>query len=259
MKAVFFDIDGTLWDRHNVVPESTKTAIKLLNENGHMAFICSGRTRGFIYDPVLLGLGFDGIVSGCGTMFELNGVRRFLYELPVDLVEMTVDTVRRHGFRPILEGKDYLYMEASEYGRDIYGKKLLTELGPHLKSIDKCRGQWEISKLSCATEGCKTEACLEELKDHYDYIIHNETVMEMVPKGFSKGTGILKALEYIGVPPEDTVAIGDSVNDLEMFETAGFAVAMGNGTPPAKEAADYITTSIYEDGIFNALKYLELI
>lgn len=76
-KAVFFDIDGTLWDEHFVIPESTKEAIRKLRENGHLAFLCSGRTRAFIQDERLLALGFDGIVAGCGTWIEMDGKTLF--------------------------------------------------------------------------------------------------------------------------------------------------------------------------------------
>ena len=64
MKAVFFDIDGTIWDAHMWIPESTKRAIRALRENGHLTFICSGRTRAFIQAEELLDLGFDGIIAG---------------------------------------------------------------------------------------------------------------------------------------------------------------------------------------------------
>ena len=47
-KAVFFDIDGTLWDDRMQVPKSTVLAIRKLRENGHYAFICSGRSRAAI-------------------------------------------------------------------------------------------------------------------------------------------------------------------------------------------------------------------
>ena len=72
-KAVFFDIDGTLWDFYNHIPESTVTAIRKLRENGNYAFICSGRARAYIQHPDLFAIGFDGVVAGCGTHVELNG------------------------------------------------------------------------------------------------------------------------------------------------------------------------------------------
>lgn len=50
-KAAFFDIDGTIWNIHSEIPESTVKAIRLLRENGHLAFLCSGRSRAYIRDP----------------------------------------------------------------------------------------------------------------------------------------------------------------------------------------------------------------
>ena len=70
IKAIFFDIDGTLWDDKFQIPDSTKEAFKLLKRNGHLTFICTGRTRSYIQDERLLSLGFDGIVAGCGTYIE---------------------------------------------------------------------------------------------------------------------------------------------------------------------------------------------
>lgn len=71
-KAAFFDIDGTIWDKDNRIPDSTKEAIRKIRENGSLAFLCSGRCRSYIQNPELLGIGFDGVVSGCGTMVEYN-------------------------------------------------------------------------------------------------------------------------------------------------------------------------------------------
>ena len=62
-----------------------------------------------------------------------------------------------------------------------------------------------------------------------------------------------------GIDKEDTVAIGDAANDVEMFKAAGFSIAMGSGAEGAKEAADHVTSGLHEDGIMNALKYMKLI
>ena len=63
----------------------------------------------------------------------------------------------------------------------------------------------------------------------------------------------------MGADLKDTFAFGDSRNDLEMLEAAGVAVVMGNGSKEAKEAADYVTTDLDEDGIWNACKHFGLI
>ena len=90
-------------------------------------------------------------------------------------------------------------------------------------------------------------------------MIHNERVVEIVPKGCHKGKGILEICEYLGVDIEDTYAFGDSANDIGMLDTAGTAVVMGNGSDMAKEHADYVTTDLLDDGIWNACKHLKLI
>ena len=258
-KAVFFDIDGTIWDAKNNIPKSTIKAIEELRQNGHLAFLNSGRTRAFIRHPNLLNLGFDGIVSGCGTMVEYHGRTVFYHRIETDLVEKTLEIIRSFGFRPILEGRKHLYMNEEDFDYEPYGKKVRQDMGDDLRTIKDCWGQWEISKLSCATTDCDIEGCYEKLKDDYDFMIHNRDVVEIIPKGFHKGTGILEVCRILHLPVENTVAIGDSVNDTEMLTTAGFSVAMGNGTDGIKQIADYVTAPMNEDGIYQALAHLDLI
>ena len=258
-KAVFFDIDGTLWDFHNQIPESTVTAIRALRKNGHYAFICSGRSRAYIRHPDLFAVGFDGLVAGCGTHVELDGKR--IYEKLIDreLAVHTVETVRSYGFRPILEGPEYIYMDDADFGNDIYGQKLKRELGGQLVSIADHYGEWEINKLSCATNDSDRESCFAALEEHYTYLVHNSSVVECVPKGHTKATGIGKMCEALGIDRADTIAVGDSVNDLAMLEYAGVGIAMGNGSAEAKAAADYVTSELQNDGIYNAMVHFELI
>lgn len=259
MKTLFFDIDGTLWDRHNMIPESTIRAIRQASANGHKTFICSGRSRGYITAPELLGIGFDGIVSACGTMIEFEGREIFSRSIPVDIVEQSIMTVRSFGFRPILEGKEYIYMEESEFGDDPYGRKLFAELKERCKPIDSLWGRWDINKFSCATDDLDTRECFQILSPFYDFIVHNPRIVEMVPKGYSKGTGLIHTCQLLGSDPQDSVAFGDSVNDLDMFRAAGTAVAMGNGSDEAKACADIVTADLKDDGIEKALIKLGII
>ena len=280
-KALFFDIDETLLDHHNYIPESTVRAIREARKNGHLAFLNSGRSRGYIQLPELLAIGFDGVVSACGTVIEYDGKVIFERMIPMDQAIRTVEICRAYNFLPILEGREYLYFDHADFGNDAYGRKLIGELGDRLQPLTENWGRWEINKLSLATpagEGISWTSGREEKKQEelseealaiearkaegfrkleeegYDLLIHTPTVVEVVPHGFSKGTGIREVCELLDLDIADTFAFGDSVNDLGMFAVAGTAVCMGQGDARAKEAADYITTSLEEDGIWNALK-----
>ncbi|WP_294219120.1 Cof-type HAD-IIB family hydrolase [Pseudobutyrivibrio sp.] len=261
--AVFFDIDGTLWNYEKYIPDSARLAIKKLRENGHLAFICSGRARAFIQDKDLLSLGFDGIVCSCGCHIEIDG--KILYEkiIEKDFAKETIETIRKYGFRPILEGPKNIYMDDNEFGHDDpFGNILRRDVGKDLVSIGgDYYGKWVINKLSCATdvEADKRLECFDWLSNEYSIIAHNDNVCELVPAGHNKATGMMKACELVGIDPKNTYAIGDSENDLDMLEAAGIGIAMGNGTENAKAAADYVTTAFDDDGIYNALKHYNLI
>jgi hydroxymethylpyrimidine pyrophosphatase-like HAD family hydrolase len=81
----------------------------------------------------------------------------------------------------------------------------------------------------------------------------------MVPKGYNKGMGILKVCELLGEDVKNTFAFGDSINDKEMLIAAGTGVGMGDTYHDLTEYADYITSSLDNDGIYNALKHFDLI
>ena len=258
-KAVFFDIDRTIWDWKNEIPESTVTAIRRLRANGHMAFLCSGRARGFIRHPDLLGIGFDGIVSGCGTMIEIQDEVVLYKQLETDLVEYTLHTVREYGFKPILEGRKHLYLELPDFSDDMYGRKVIADMGEDLRSINAEWGRWEVSKLSCTTDTPGRERCMEILSEHYDFLVHNVAVAEMVPKGFDKATGMAEVCSLLGIDMADSVAFGDSENDRGMITAAGTGVVMGDGYPSIKEIADFVTKPMWEDGVYFACRELGLI
>ncbi len=79
-------------------------------------------------------------------------------------------------------------------------------------------------------------------------------MLEVLPLGASKGAGVKRLLDALDIDPANMIAFGDAENDVEMLRIAGIGVAMGNGTPEAKQAADYVTGSNNDDGIADALE-----
>lgn len=265
-KAVFFDADGTVCDIRKGVPESAAKAIAKLVENGHEAWLCTGRSRAFVAD-YLEAIPFTGMISACGATIEKNGMRLFNKEMLPEIAKYSVDILRKYGLVPVLEGADFMYYDKEEYTLEInWYRDLITEaLGKKWRPIKGNEKNLHINKISAKmVEGCDAEKACLELSTFYDVIRHENndfvgTTIEFVPKGCSKAAGIAAVLKIYDIPWENSIVFGDSNNDLSMFEYAAYKVAMGNASVKIKELADYITNDMFHYGIKNALEYLGLI
>jgi cytochrome c-type biogenesis protein CcsB len=82
---------------------------------------------------------------------------------------------------------------------------------------------------------------------------------DIVLKDSSKAAGVAKIVEKLGLKPENVLVFGDELNDIELFEYAGIAIAMGHSHPELQKRADYITKKVEEDGIFDALEKLGMV
>jgi len=87
--------------------------------------------------------------------------------------------------------------------------------------------------------------------DNYGYDVY--------AKDQTKATGIMHLLDYLKIDKTDAIAFGDGHNDKEMIEYCGIGVAMGNAIKKEKNASDYITDDIDNDGIYKAMKHFNLI
>lgn len=258
-KAVFFDIDGTLWDNHMQVPESTVRGIRKLRENGNYAFLCSGRSRASIRAKELFDIGFDGVIAGCGTYVEYRDEVIFEKTIPyADMMEV-LGVLRELGMPVVLECRTCLYAVVEEFKGDPYIKHLGEMLGSDLKPVEHYSENSGANKMSAVCQKEKAGALTARLGDQWELIFHESPVVEIVPGGFSKAAGIKIACEHLGIAHEDTYAFGDSANDREMLSYVQHSVAMGNAAEEIKKNVDFVTSDIHEDGIWNGLAHYGLV
>lgn len=263
-KIIFFDIDGTIYDHRTGVEPSTRQAIAMLVENGHIPVLCTGRARAMIMQE-LIDLGFQGIVGACGTYVEYQGKQVENCTLSKRDVQRVVDASVKYGLEVILEGSKAMYYNENlnlpqylEQIKHMTGKYCL--LLPMIENRDSI----QINKLTVHFgKESELKGFREELKDILDFIIHfesdDENYAECVPVGFTKATGIETLLQYLDIDKKDSYAFGDSVNDLEMIQYVNYGIAMGNSSEEVFEVAKYRTDGMYEDGIYNGLKEFALI
>ena len=104
----------------------------------------------------------------------------------------------------------------------------------------------------------KTNRLVEELSAHFGARLgitkSHPYYTEAIHPEVDKGRAVTQLAEVLGVSLEQVMGIGDNLNDLSLVETAGFGVAMGNGDPRVKAAADYVTTSFEDDGVAVAIE-----
>lgn len=259
-KAVFFDIDGTLWNKYCQIQSSTVAAIRKLRENGHLAFICSGRSRANIRNKELLDIGFDGVIASCGTHIDFHKETVFEVLLSETQVAHLLAVARKHNMPVVLEGPKYIYVNEGDFPDDPYVIYLREELGEDAREIPDDPAEIVINKFSAEIGDVDLEKLAVDLGPEFDMVVHTgDKVFEVNPIGHSKATGIQKVCELFDIAQEDTYAFGDSANDLEMLEFVAHGVAMGNGDENVKAIADYITTGVEDDGIANGLKHFGLI
>lgn len=264
-KIVFFDADGTILDIKKGVPDSAKEAVKKLVENGHDAFLCTGRAFSFVPDEVKR-MAFTGMIANCGAYIEYQGKVLLDKEMTPEEARLSVGILRSCGLIPVMEGTHFMYYDKEEYTNEVdWFAELITEqLEEKWKPIKGNEESMHIAKISAKIRpGCAEQRAYEELSPYYDYVRHEEGMaggtIEFVKKGFSKGFAIALVCGVLGYEKEDTVCFGDSNNDISMFEVTGTGVAMGNASPEIMRRAVFVTEDMFHDGIYLGLERLELI
>lgn len=258
-KIIFFDIDGTILShRTHSISDSTRDAIKQAQTNGHLAYINTGRTISAI-EPLITDVGFDGFVCGCGTYISHKDTVLLQATIPHETIQMLLMDLRRYQIEAILEGSKALYFDNNTNSPRL--KRLKESQEIHNFDIRS----WEDPELAfdkfCIwpnhDEGM--QAFYKKYQPMFEFIDRGGNLYEVVPKGYSKASGIEYLIKYLGILYENTYAIGDSTNDLSMLKYAKYSIAMGNAPTEIKSLVNFVTKDVDDEGISHALKHFTII
>lgn len=279
-KVIFLDIDGTLVDETGKAPASAQKALQKARENGHKLVLCTGRSK-FQIPKELLALGIDGIISGAGAYVE---AREQSKEAEKEQITILLQTVIEEAYAKstyeYLEGNGFLFCYQAEDGivlnqRSFEGMnrvdrksgisdEMMANLHGNVHLQDEPWKFPNLEKIIFYEAPFALEKIKQDLMPYFDTVTlslsgSKGVAGEIGRSNIHKATGMKLYLEHVGAKREDAVAIGDGPNDLQMLEYAGIGVAMGNAKEEIKAAADIITASVKEDGIYQAFQQIGLL
>lgn len=255
MDLFFFDVDGTLLDnQHHRILDGTLSALRSLQAKGKKLVIASGRGKAGI-DKIdeLKKIVWDGYVLYNGALC-LDQKQNILYQhfFSRELVEKLIQASRESGTQLYCLGtREWLSAPLDEYGQKAFAffHRSAQELEIHPLSADDSLSM--VLTFGSADSSYLAYRKIPGLKvlatPHYYADINDEAS--------DKAVGMRKIAEFLNIPMSRTMAFGDGINDLEMISAAQIGVAMGQGDARIKQAADYVTAAVDDEGILKALRH----
>ena len=256
IKAVFFDIDGTLvsFKTHTVAP-AVVAALHELQQRGIKIFVASGRHQ-CTMDNVSA-IPFDGYVTLNGGMCIVG--KRIIYKHRIPAADVATlfdyfDTEER-----------FPCVFVHERGQSMtYKNDMVEKVFAHIAFRDPPIRTAAAIRRSAVYQilgffNAAQERRLMRRLPHCATTRWHPLFADIVPAGSSKWIGITKMIAHFGIAPGETMAFGDGGNDIEMLQNVPFGIAMGNAGDDVQQAAGYTTATVDEDGVAQALREFKLI
>lgn len=252
IKAAFFDIDGTLvsFNTHTVSP-GTIRVFEQLHARGIKTFISTGRPYCLLPH---LPLAFDGYVTMNGGYCFVGDKITHKNPIPQTETDSWIRYAQSHGIVTMQFTEDCMYINRTD-------DPILAKIGEQVQ-IDMPPLRSELEMLGVETYqfigimSQQNDAQVAEIIPHCRLPRWNPYFTDIINTDNSKAVGIGSIIGQFGISPKECICFGDGANDIEMLEYCGIGVAMGNAAEEVKAHADYVTTSVDEEGIEQAFSKL---
>ena len=266
MKALFFDLDGTLLDDDKKIPPSAAEALKAARAKGVKIFVCTGRSLrvekmlGWTTETQL----FDGGVYCNGACICLNGEAGYAFIAPEAVRSVLEEVGRYEGVHVSLngEGADHAFnFTPPQSMMGPWGMKMEDIHPLDDAAICHCTKMLVFYRELVNSTRPLPEELFPRLQARCGdlvtmYLTDQGATIQIVSRESSKRAGIERVRTTLGIAPEELAVFGDDLNDLEMISACPVSVAMGNAVEAVKAAAKYVTRANNEGGIEYALRYI---
>lgn len=256
IKAVFFDIDGTLVSfTTHTVPESARRAISELRQRGVKVFISTGRLLKHV--SIVSDIEVDGYITVNGS-YCITAAGDVIFERAFtrQTVERVIDLAEQYGFDLNVMTHDNMYVTGM--GERVQYIAKMINIMPEVTDVRAIAATQSVVQM-CPYIDKELEQKIMPLLPDCVGSRWIDLFMDLNLKGVDKSLGISEVMKYYGMDLSQAMAFGDGGNDIPMVRDAAIGVAMGNACDELKQVADYVTSSVDEDGVVRALEHFGLI
>ena len=277
IKLIASDLDGTMFEKGNVIPETNLKAINDINNSNINFTICTGKTYSLfknICEDIGTGYGIFG--NGNQIINLKTGEEIYRKLLKNEDVLFCINTAKKLNLhvhlytnKEVITEK-LLYMDLRNFELTKNDKnidlefKIVTDIQKYVK-----RENPEILKLVISAEkdlaSLKKEFAknknlqvnlIRKVDKYRDEIIGKEyEYLDIMPAGINKEQALEVLENYLKIDKSEVLAIGDNLNDLEMIKDSGVGIAVANAYDEVKEVANYTTTTTAQNGGFAEAVY----
>ncbi|WP_213504121.1 Cof-type HAD-IIB family hydrolase [Paenibacillus faecis] len=255
-KVVFFDVDGTLLSEiDRSIPQSTKEAINQLINKGITVVVATGRPYSLCEEFVSMGI--NTIISANGALIKSGS--NVIYKST-----LSTESIRDISAFAELNGHGVSYFTeafamngiGSDDQRVMEALKETLSITQYPEKVDMAD---EVYCMCLYADDSEAQKYIVKFPKHRFVRFHTYVMNVLEETEVSKSTAIQKVLDYLKIDKSEAIAFGDGGNDVDMLEYVGLGIAMGNGEPRLKQAADFVTRKASEGGIMYALKVFGII
>ncbi|GAX84048.1 hypothetical protein CEUSTIGMA_g11472.t1 [Chlamydomonas eustigma] len=259
VKLIVSDVDGTLLNSRQQLTPAVEAAIKESAKTGVPLVVATGKARGPWTKEVFLRLGLNTPGVFLQGLLVCDAEGNLLYERTLEF-EICIEAIKLADQRGITLTA-YCGGRILAAVRDSHTDRLLFYKEPDVEAVGPLQEALRhvtVHKLIFMTDQSEIDllrpVAEEIFRGRATLTTAIEGMLEVLPLGASKGSGVAWLLDHLGVDAHDIMAIGDGENDIEMLQMAGMSVAMGNASKRVQDAADVRVSSNDEDGVAEAIK-----
>ena len=253
IKALFFDIDGTLVSfKSHRIPQSTVDALEQAKKNGVEVYNSTGRPKQIINNLGQIEHLIDGYITANGARCFVEDTLVSQYAILPSDVKKIIEAADRDNYPAIVVSESrFAIHHYTDEVYEIFCKGLGVDSSVFVTDLNRL-GDEAILQVTpfCTVE---QEALLMPTLENCTSGRWHPAFTDITARGADKGKGLQAMADYLGLNIEETMAFGDGGNDISIIKKAGVGVAMGNAGDELKQVADYITTHVDEDGVKSAL------